>query len=72
MTGWSLYVGPKFARTWTCTWVLSGRRLSPSPLERELLSTMEEMRDLLARTQNPARGSEAKCRACGFRQSCWD
>jgi hypothetical protein len=56
----SRYVGPKFVRTWTCTGVLSGRRLSPSPLERDLLSTMAEMRDFLARTQNPARGSEAK------------
>jgi CRISPR-associated exonuclease Cas4 len=42
-------------------------------LERKLLDTMAEMRDLLAREAQPGpRWVEAKCLACGFREICWD
>jgi CRISPR-associated exonuclease Cas4 len=42
-------------------------------LEQKLLDTMAQMRDLLAREAEPGpRWVEAKCRACGFREICWD
>jgi CRISPR-associated exonuclease Cas4 len=42
-------------------------------LERRLLATMAEMRELLREGTEPGpRWVAPKCQACGFRNSCWD
>jgi CRISPR-associated exonuclease Cas4 len=41
-------------------------------LERRVLATASEMRELLCSGDEPERiSSAAKCRACGFRSHCW-
>jgi CRISPR-associated exonuclease Cas4 len=41
-------------------------------LERKLLRTIADMRALLARSAEPGpRWVARKCRACGFRETCW-
>ena len=41
-------------------------------LEQRVLSTIAQMRELLALDEEPGkRWSDAKCRACGFSATCW-